>query len=58
MWAILVTAPTSMPFLVAGPVGLIGIPIGAIVQAAVLGALYRHITEQRDHASENGVSNA
>nr|WP_258047211.1 hypothetical protein [Streptomyces sp. SM13] len=58
MWAILVTAPTSMPFLVAGPVGLMGIPIGAIVQAAVLGALYRHFTEQRDRGSENGVSNA
>ncbi|MFC9181813.1 MULTISPECIES: SCO4225 family membrane protein [Streptomyces] len=58
VWAILATAPTSMLFLVAGPVGLIGIPIGAIVQAAALGALYRYLTERRAHAVESGVSNA
>ncbi|MFJ3706313.1 MULTISPECIES: SCO4225 family membrane protein [Streptomyces] len=58
MWAILATAPTSMPFLVAGPAGLIGIPIGAIVQAAALGALYRHITERQAHGTGSGVSNA
>ncbi|MBL1291312.1 SCO4225 family membrane protein [Streptomyces sp. NPDC057067] len=58
LWAVLATAPTSMVFLVAGPVGLIGIPIGAIVQATALGALYRYITERRVHTSETGVSNA
>ncbi|MFE8915522.1 SCO4225 family membrane protein [Streptomyces globisporus] len=58
VWAVLATAPTSMLFLVAGPVGLIGIPIGAIVQAAALGALYRYLTERRAHAAESGVSNA
>lgn len=57
MWAILITAPTSMPFLVAGPPGLIGIPVGAVVQAAALGALYRRITGPRPHSTEGGVSN-
>ncbi|MDX3374700.1 hypothetical protein AB0407_23680 [Streptomyces microflavus] len=58
LWAVLATAPTSMLFLVAGPVGLIGIPIGAIVQATALGALYRSITERRAGATDVGVSNA
>ncbi|MEU3834509.1 SCO4225 family membrane protein [Streptomyces microflavus] len=58
LWAVLATAPTSMLFLVAGPVGLIGIPIGAIVQATALGALYRSITERRARATDVGVSNA
>ncbi|ARI51196.1 MULTISPECIES: hypothetical protein [Streptomyces] len=58
VWAFLVTAPTSMVFLVAGPAGLAGIPIGALVQAAALGALYRNITERRAHRTGNGVSNA
>ncbi|MEU1666248.1 hypothetical protein ABZ547_22055 [Streptomyces sparsogenes] len=57
VWAILVTAPASMLFL-AGPAGLIGIPIGAIVQAAALGALYRYITERRARSTESGVSSA
>ncbi|MEU5613425.1 SCO4225 family membrane protein [Streptomyces sparsogenes] len=57
-WAILVTAPVSMLFFFAGPAGLIGIPIGAIVQAAALGALYRYITERRARSTESGVSNA
>lgn len=58
VWAILVTAPTSMLFFFAGPAGLIGIPIGAIVQATALGALYRYITERRARSIESGVSNA
>ncbi|MGW0643991.1 SCO4225 family membrane protein [Streptomyces badius] len=58
VWAFLVTAPTSMLFLVAGPAGLIGIPLGAIVQAAALGALYRFITERRSHGTGSGVSHA
>nr|WP_308462568.1 hypothetical protein [Streptomyces sp. SM13] len=58
LWAVLATAPTSMMFLVAGPVGLIGIPIGAIVQATALGALYRSITERRARATEAGITNA
>ncbi|WP_370592969.1 hypothetical protein [Streptomyces sp. NBRC 110028] len=47
-----------MLFFFAGPAGLIGIPIGAIVQAAALGALYRYITERRARSTESGVSNA
>ncbi|MES4908168.1 MULTISPECIES: hypothetical protein [unclassified Streptomyces] len=35
-----------------------GIPIGAIVQAAALGALYRYITERRARSTESGISNA
>ncbi|MFD6801397.1 SCO4225 family membrane protein [Streptomyces cyaneofuscatus] len=58
LWAVLATAPTSMLFLVAGLVGLLGIPIGAIVQATALGALYRSITERRARATDVGVSNA
>lgn len=62
MWAILATAPTSLLFTslftFAGPVGLIGIPIGAVVQAFALGALYRHVTERRTHGTANGVSSA
>ncbi|MFD3880425.1 SCO4225 family membrane protein [Streptomyces microflavus] len=58
LWAVLATAPTSMLFLAAGPVGLIGIPIGAIVQATALGALYRSITERRARPTDVGVSNA
>ncbi len=58
VWAILVTAPTATLFFFAGPAGLIGIPIGAIVQAAALGALYRYITERRAHSTESGISNA
>ncbi|MFF2223686.1 SCO4225 family membrane protein [Streptomyces globisporus] len=55
---ILVTAPTSMVFLVAGPAGLIGVPIGALVQAAALGALYRDIAERRIRGAGGSVSNA
>ncbi|MFH8685947.1 SCO4225 family membrane protein [Streptomyces anulatus] len=58
LWAVLATAPTSMVFLVAGPVGLTGVPSSATVQAAALGALYRYITEQRAHATAGDVSNA
>ncbi|MFI5725418.1 SCO4225 family membrane protein [Streptomyces cyaneofuscatus] len=62
VWAILATAPTSLLFTflftVAGPVGLIGIPISAVVQAVALGALYRHVTERRSHGTANGVSSA
>ncbi|MFF3302749.1 SCO4225 family membrane protein [Streptomyces sp. NPDC002908] len=58
LWAVLATAPTSMVFLFAGPVGLIGIPVGAVVQATALGALYRYITERRALGTESGISNA
>ncbi|MEV7421179.1 MULTISPECIES: SCO4225 family membrane protein [unclassified Streptomyces] len=58
VWAVLVTAPTSLLFPFTGPVGLIAIPIGAIVQALALGALYRYVTERRAHGTENGVSGA
>lgn len=62
LWAILATAPTSLLFTFlftfAGPIGLIGIPIGAVVQAFALGALYRYVTERRAHGTANGVSGA
>ncbi|KAB2593521.1 SCO4225 family membrane protein [Streptomyces arboris] len=58
VWAILATAPTSLLFTFAGPVGLIGIPISAVAQAFALGALYRYVTERRTHGTANGVSSA
>ncbi|MFE9013249.1 SCO4225 family membrane protein [Streptomyces cyaneofuscatus] len=62
VWAILTTAPTSLLFTslftFAGPVGLIGIPIGAVAQAFALGALYRHVTERRTHGTASGISSA
>ncbi|WP_326620354.1 hypothetical protein OHA57_34595 [Streptomyces anulatus] len=58
VWAVLVTAPTSMLLPFAGPAGLIGIPIGSLVHALALGALYRSITERRAHSTGSGVSNA
>ncbi|WP_432147351.1 SCO4225 family membrane protein [Streptomyces sp. bgisy029] len=62
VWAILATAPTSLLFTFlftfAGPIGLIGIPIGAVVQAFALGALYRYVTERRAHGTANGISSA
>ncbi|MEU1170665.1 SCO4225 family membrane protein [Streptomyces microflavus] len=58
VWAILATAPTSLLVPFEGPVALIGIPIGAIVQAFALGAMYRYVTERRAHGTANGVSSA
>lgn len=58
VWAFLVTAPTSLLVPFTGPVGLIAIPVGAIVQAFALGALYRHVTERRAHGTGNGVISA
>ncbi|WP_260988275.1 hypothetical protein [Streptomyces sp. CFMR 7] len=40
------------------PEAVIGIPVGAVVQAAALGALDRRITGPRPHSTEGGVSNA
>lgn len=58
VWAFLVTAPTSLLVPFTGPVGLIAIPIGAIVQALALGAVYRYVTERRAHGTEHSVSSA
>ncbi|MBT2380684.1 hypothetical protein AMK21_12305 [Streptomyces sp. CB00316] len=58
VWAILATAPTSLLFTFAGPIGLIGIPIGAVVQAFALGALYRYVTERHAQGTASGVSGA
>lgn len=58
VWAFLVTAPTSLLFPLAGPVGLLAIPISALVQAFALGAAYRYVTERRAHGTANGVSSA
>ncbi|RDG37911.1 SCO4225 family membrane protein [Streptomyces corynorhini] len=58
VWAVLVTAPTSLLVPFTGPVGLMAIPFGAVVQAFALGALYRYVTERRVHGTENGVSGA
>ncbi|MEU4026236.1 SCO4225 family membrane protein [Streptomyces anulatus] len=58
VWAFLVTAPTSLLLPFTGPVGLIAIPIGAIVQAFALGALYRYVTERRAHSTDIGAISA
>lgn len=59
VWAFLVTAPTSLLVPFTSPVGLmIAIPIGAIVQAFALGAMYRYVTKRRVHGTEKGVSSA
>ncbi|MYX15686.1 hypothetical protein GTY67_20225 [Streptomyces sp. SID8374] len=56
VWALLVTAPASLLMPFTGPVGLIAIPIGAVVQAFALGAMYRYVTERRAHAIDSGAS--
>ena len=48
IWLFVATAPTSMLFMVVpSQWGMIGVPIGALVQAAVLGAAYRGLTRGR-----------
>ncbi|MFJ8108856.1 SCO4225 family membrane protein [Streptomyces sp. NPDC096132] len=48
VWLFFATAPTSLLFIaVPSQLGLIGIPIGAVVQAALLGAAYRGLTPTR-----------
>ncbi|QNP69312.1 hypothetical protein IAG44_07585 [Streptomyces roseirectus] len=48
VWLFLVTAPTSWLFLMLpGPLPLVGIVVGALVQAAVIGAGYRAATRGR-----------
>ncbi|ARF73210.1 hypothetical protein B7C62_13725 [Kitasatospora albolonga] len=56
LWAVLVTAPSSMLLSFAGPAALVMIPIGAVVQAVALGALYRYVTERPARGIENGIS--
>ncbi|MEV1045457.1 hypothetical protein [Streptomyces sp. NPDC049916] len=56
VWAILLTAPTSMLLPFVGPAGLMAIPVGAAVQAFALGALYRHATGRRAHGTGDGVA--
>ncbi|MFC4500845.1 MULTISPECIES: SCO4225 family membrane protein [Streptomyces] len=48
VWLFFVTAPTSLLFAAApGALAWIGVPIGAVVQAALLGAAYRGLTGTR-----------
>ncbi|MEU1513040.1 hypothetical protein ABZ490_12885 [Streptomyces sp. NPDC005811] len=48
MWLFFATAPTSLLFLVVpSQFALIGVPVGAVVQAALLGAAYQGITRTR-----------
>jgi hypothetical protein len=48
VWLFFLTAPTSLPFVVLpSGLALIGVPVGALVQAAVLGAAYRGLTRHR-----------
>ncbi|MEV4876184.1 SCO4225 family membrane protein [Streptomyces cyaneofuscatus] len=58
VWAMLATAPTSLMVPFEGPIALIGIPIGAVVQSFALGAMYRYVTERRALGTANGVSRA
>jgi hypothetical protein len=57
VWAFLVTAPVSLLFvMLPGPLPFIGIAVGAVLQAAVLGALYRRFSGRLTHRT--GPSNA
>lgn len=48
VWAFLVTAPASLLFvMLPGALAWAGIVVGAVVNAAVLGAVYRSITDRR-----------
>ncbi|WP_328868967.1 hypothetical protein OHT76_02090 [Streptomyces sp. NBC_00287] len=56
VWAFLVTAPTSLFFVwLPGPLPWIGLVVGAVAQAGVLGALYRALF---DGSRRTGTSNA
>ncbi|MGW7253597.1 SCO4225 family membrane protein [Streptomyces sp. NPDC054834] len=57
VWAFVVTAPTSWLFLfLPGPLVGIGVVVGALVQAAVLGAAYRRLSARTHHRT--GTSGA
>ncbi|MFE2062206.1 SCO4225 family membrane protein [Streptomyces sp. NPDC059467] len=57
VWAFLVTAPTSLLFvMLPGPLAWAGVVVGAVVQAAVLGVLYRKVSGRFGHRT--GPSNA
>ena len=57
IWAFLVTAPTSLLFvMLPGPLAWTGIAIGAVAQAAVLGAAYRGLSGRfTRHAGPRGA---
>ena len=47
VWAFLVTAPTSLLFVaLPGPLAWVGLAVGAVLQAAALGAAYRWFTRR------------
>lgn len=52
VWAFFATAPTSLLALaLSGPLLWVGIGVAAVIQAAVLGAVYRRLTQRpRQHA--------
>ncbi|MFD8718058.1 SCO4225 family membrane protein [Streptomyces sp. NPDC059629] len=57
VWAFLVTAPASLLFvMLPGPPAWAGVVVGAVVQAAVLGVLYRKVSDRFGHRT--GPSNA
>ncbi|MFD7922091.1 SCO4225 family membrane protein [Streptomyces sp. NPDC059740] len=50
VWAFLVTAPTSLLFvMLPGLLAWVGVVVGALVQAAVLGVVYRWFTDRSHH---------
>lgn len=52
IWGFLVTAPTSLPFLVLpSPLLWIGVVVSAVVQSIALGAAYRWITSLRQRGT-------
>jgi len=48
VWVLALTMPASLPFLAAGSPWLLapGLAVAALVQAAVLGAVYRRLTRR------------
>ena len=50
VWAFVVTAPTSWIFLaLPGPLPWVGVVVGALFQAAVIGSAYRRLTGRLHH---------
>lgn len=50
VWAFVVTAPTSWLFLLLpGPLPWAGLAVGALLQAAVLGAVHRRFSDRVHH---------
>ncbi|MFD4988747.1 SCO4225 family membrane protein [Streptomyces sp. NPDC058374] len=59
VWGFLVTAPTSFLFAaLPGPLPLIGVAVGALVQALALGAAYRRLAGRTRGEGDAGARHA